>query len=293
MKERLSFTVKTESALLPFLRDCFPAKSRNYVKGLLSRGQVYVDGSAQTHYALPLHAGQVVNIWPAAADTGAAMGFPVIYEDDDIIVIDKPHGMLSIAIDTERENTAYHIVTSYVKSLDSSNRIFIVHRLDRDTSGIMLFAKTEAMKSMLQEDWDSLAVHRGYIAVVEGSPEESEGQIVSWLKQTKTLLVYSSRQKGDGKKAITNYRTIQGNRAYSLMDISLETGRKNQIRVHMSELGHPVAGDKKYRAKTNPLGRLGLHAVSLSVTNPVSGEEMRFESKIPSEFLGITEPEKD
>lgn len=284
MKGNKSFTVRDETTLLPFLRESFPSKSRNYVKGLLGRGQVQVDGATQTHYALALHPGQLVEIVHVSADTEVTAAFPIIYEDGDIIVIDKPQGMLSIATEREREKTAYHMVTDYVKSSGESNRVFIVHRLDRDTSGVMLFAKSEAMKDLLQERWEELVTNRGYVALVEGVPEKEKGQIVSWLKQTRTLVVYSSKYSGDGKKAVTNYETLMSGNTHSLMKISIETGRKNQIRVHMSEMGHPVAGDKKYGAKTNPIGRLALHAASLTVTHPVSGETMCFKSKVPPGF---------
>ena len=287
MKKCSKFTVQAETSLLPFLRECFPAKSRNHVKGLLTRGQIHIDGKQETHYAKALLPGQVIEVLSAAPEADFETGFPIIFEDDDILVIDKPQGMLSISTDKERERTAYHIITDYVKFKNSSARIFIVHRLDRDTSGIMLFAKNEQMKQQLQENWESLVSYRGYAAVVEGMLEKPEGQIVSWLKQTRTLVVYSSRQSGDGKKAVTNYNTIASGGAYSLLQISLETGRKNQIRVHMKEMGHPVAGDKKYGAAANPLNRLALHANCLTLTNPISGEPMRFESDIPSSFLQL------
>jgi len=287
LKKCSKFTVQTETSLLPFLRECFPAKSRNHVKGLLTRGQIHIDGKQETHYAKVLLPGQVVEVLSTAPEADFEIGFPIIFEDDDILVIDKPQGMLSISTDKERERTAYHIITDYVKFKNDAARIFIVHRLDRDTSGIMLFAKNEQMKQKLQENWESLVSYRGYVAVVEGMLEKPEGQIVSWLKQTRTLVVYSSKLSGDGKKAVTNYKTITSGGAYSLLQISLETGRKNQIRVHMKEMGHPIAGDKKYGAAANPLNRLALHANCLALTNPISGESMRFESDIPSGFLQL------
>lgn len=284
MNEKLQFPVTDADTLLPFLRGCFKAKSRNYVKGILARGQVYIDGKAETHYARELRPGQIVEVrmGAAAAETGPA--FPIIYEDDNIVVIDKPHGMLSISTDKESERTAYHLITDYVKSRNGASRVFIVHRLDRDTSGVMLFAKNERMKTLLQDEWDELVTRRGYTAVVEGEPPEGEGQIVSWLKQTRTLLVYSSDRSGDGKKAVTNYTVLQSGGGYSLLDVTLETGRKNQIRVHMSDMGNPVAGDKKYGAKTDPLKRLGLHASELALINPITGEAMVFKSKVPPAF---------
>lgn len=286
MKKDLEFEVNTESALLPFLLSRLSGESRNYIKGLLKRGQIKVDGEMCTDYARPLSPGQRVHVLKAAVAKHDA-GLPVLYEDNDLIVIDKPAGMLSIATDSERENTAYRIVSSYVKSRTNSGRVFIVHRLDRETSGVMLLAKSEKVKLALQDNWNDTAIVRGYIAVVEGKVRPPDGTIKSWLKQTKTFFVYSSEKEGDGDLAVTNYKTVQTTDKYSMLDISLETGRKNQIRVHMSDIGHPVAGDKKYGASANPLGRLGLHASVLIIKHPSTGEIMRFEATTPDAFKRV------
>lgn len=273
--------------LLPFLLSCFNNKSRNYVKGILKRGQVTIDGDVCMDYSCVLNPGQRVGVLLNKTPVKDKMSIPVIYEDEDIIVIDKPAGMLSIRADKESENTAYHIVNGYMKSQSKSGRIFIVHRLDRETSGVMLLAKSERIKYMLQENWADIVTLRGYIAVVEGKVQMPQRKITSWLKQTKTLLMYSSDKEGDGKIAITNYCTLQVADNYSLLDISLDTGRKNQIRVHMKDIGHPIAGDKKYGAFTDPFGRLGLHASILTIKHPSSGEQMRFESAMPGVFKKV------
>ena len=290
MKDNLTFKVAGEMELLLFLRECFPSKSRNYVKGLLARGQVSVDGRKETHYAKELMPGQTVEVQTKPSQPSFEPDFPIIFESEEILVIDKPAGMLSISTEKERENTAYHIVTDYIKSKSPLGRVFIVHRLDKETSGIMLFAKNEKIKNEFQDNWDDLVTYRGYTAVVEGKPENQSGQVISWLKQTRTLVVYSSDIEGVGKKAITNYSTTQTNENYSLMDISIDTGRKNQIRVHMNDLGCPVAGDKKYGAKTNPLTRLCLHAGRLTLRHPITGETMDFKSVAPKAFTKITSP---
>jgi len=281
MKTNPIFVVETETALLPFLLACFRGKSRNYVKGILKRGQVEIDGKACTDYARTLRPGQRVEALLHIAPAQEKPRVPILYEDADIIVIDKPAGMLSVSTGKESENTAYRMVNDYVQARGGT-RVFIVHRLDRETSGVMLLAKSEPVKYKLQENWDDSAVLRGYTAVVEGRVQAPEGKITSWLKQTATLLVYSSGRTGDGKLAITNYRTMRAADTHSLLEISLETGRKNQIRVHMKELGHPVAGDKKYGARTDPFGRLCLHAGVLVVKHPAAGDEMRFESPAPA-----------
>jgi len=287
LKKNPEFNVKEEAVLLPFLLSCHSNKSRNYVKGILKRGQVTVDGAVCTDYSRRLNPGQRVGVLLNKTPVADKMSIPVIYEDDDIIVIDKPAGMLSISTDTERENTAYHIVNDYMKNRDKSGRVFIVHRLDRETSGVMLMAKSEQIKCSLQEKWEDIVALRGYIAVVEGQVQTPQGRITSWLKQTKTLLVYSGKREGDGKIAITNYRTLKAADRYSLLEIALDTGRKNQIRVHMKDMGHPVAGDKKYGAQTDPFGRLGLHAFVLTIKHPSSGEEVRFESEVPGVFAEV------
>lgn len=168
-----------------------------------------------------------------------------------------------------------------------SNRIFAVHRLDRDTSGVLMVAKNEKIKLALQDNWSDLVSRRGYIAIVEGHLNEKSGRIQSWLKETKTLLMYSSDKAGDGQESITNYQVVKENAEYSLLDIHLETGRKNQIRVHMKDLGHNVVGDKKYGATTNPLRRLGLHAYQLEFKHPFSNEVMCFETQIPKSFTAL------
>jgi len=287
LKNNLSFNVTTKSTLLPFLLTCFNNKSRSHVKGLLARGQILVDGESCKDYARPLLPGQQITVLHRAPVLSAKLDIPIIYEDDDMIVVDKPAGMLSISTDKERTKTAYHIVNDYMKSRSKSGRIFIVHRLDRETSGVMLLAKNERTKYALQERWDELTLRRGYTAVVEGKVSPSEGTITSWLKQTKTLLMYSSKEKGQGKLAITKYRTLQSTDRHSLLDISLETGRKNQIRVHMKDMEHPIVGDKKYGALTNPIGRICLHASVLAIKHPSTGEELRFESIMPSAFMKV------
>ena len=316
MKKNPEFTVTTATTLLPFLLASLTGKSRNYVKGALGRGQITVNGKVVTDYAHALSPGASVGI-NMSATPQFNMSLPIIYEDDELLVIDKPAGMLSVSTDTEKENTAYHIATDYVKSRTTGgvynggnnksivphkgffyeklptkpspkdSRLFIVHRLDRDTSGVLLFAKSEKLKLELQENWEENARYRGYTAVVEGSVTPAQGSITSWLKQTKTLLVYSSDRDGDGKLAITNYAVRQANNSYSLLDISLETGRKNQIRVHMKDLGFPVVGDRKYGAKTDPLKRLGLHAHLLTIKHPVTEKEMTFEAKTPKSFISL------
>jgi 23S rRNA pseudouridine1911/1915/1917 synthase len=271
--------------LMKFLIEQMPDKSRNNIKSLLSHRQVLVDGQVVTKYNHPVKVGQKVSInWALVRDEKPVRGLQILYEDADIIIIDKPAGLLSIASDKEKERTAYHQLTEYVRTKDPENRIFIVHRLDRETSGVMLFAKNEDIKHSLQDNWKEAVVDRAYIAVVEGQVEKKEGKIRSWLQETKTRLVYSSSSPGEGQEAVTCYKVLETGAGYSLLEIRLETGRKNQIRVHMKDIGHSIIGDKKYGAMTNPIGRLGLHAHILAFYHPVSGELIRFETEVPKKF---------
>jgi 23S rRNA pseudouridine1911/1915/1917 synthase len=286
------YSVGESSGLLDFLLKTLTGMSRNSIKSLLSKGAVSVGGRTVTQFDTPLKAGMTVRIAAPGDDKRQAIikRLKLIYEDDDLIAAVKPAGLLSIATEHQEEETAYHILTDYVRVGSPKSRIFVVHRLDRDTSGIMLVAKNERMKLALQDDWSTLVAARGYTAVAEGIFSEKSGRVTSWLKETKTHVVYSSGHAGDGQEAVTNYQVTketsmpQGGNEYSLLSVTIETGRKNQIRVQLAGLGHPIAGDKKYGAKTDPLGRLCLHAGLLELRHPFTGELMRFETAVPGKF---------
>ncbi len=279
--------VKAENKLLDFLFEVLPEKSRNKVKSYLKHGQIRVDGEVKTRHDTELAAGQTVSlsrVGQLAAEAASALD--IIYEDDELLVINKPHGLLSVGNESEKALTAYRAAMNYVRLKHPQNRIFIVHRLDKDTSGVLLFAKTEEMKLLLQKNWDRIAVRRGYVAVVEGISKAKEGTIRTWLNENSIHKVYSARE-GEGVEAITNFAVARECRDYSLMKLDIKTGRKNQIRVHMAENGTPVAGDKKYGAKTNPLRRVCLHADELAIKHPKTGELMRFKANTPRRFAGL------
>lgn len=282
----LQFTVKEATTLLPFLLKIMPNRGRNSVKSILRRGQVSVDNRTETKYNLSLHPGQTISILTnkAAKRESALIGLEIIYEDSDIIVVNKDAGLLTIANETERRQTAYHQLMVYVRKQHPRNRVFIIHRLDQGTSGVMIFAKNEHVKNDLQRNWSESVKKRGYLALVEGEFEKYSGVFTSWLNETKTHHMYSSFKKGDGQFAKTHYKLIQANKQYSLVEVELETGRKNQIRVHMQDLGYPVVGDKKYGAKTNPINRLGLHAHVLSFIHPRTGKLKTFKCPAPKTF---------
>ncbi|MDE7127549.1 MAG: RluA family pseudouridine synthase [Bacteroidales bacterium] len=238
----------------------------------------------------------------------------IIYEDDHLLVVNKPSGLLTMSAGRQGEETVYRIVTDYVRNGRSQrgrgphrrggDRIFIVHRLDRDTSGILLFAKNEEIKFTLQDNWNEIVLERKYIALVEGVPRQAEGTVTSWLHDNPaTMTVHSSPYDNGGKKATTHYKVIREIKSgtvsdkgqtrhhfapgYALVEFELETGRKNQIRVHSAEMGHPVAGDRKYGARTSPIGRLALHAMTISFRHPATGKVMRFSTGIPNAFKRI------
>ncbi|MCI5879422.1 MAG: RNA pseudouridine synthase [Bacillales bacterium] len=206
----------------------------------------------------------------------------IVYQDKDIIVVNKDAHLLTIGTEKERDNTLYHKVLMYEKTKRKSNKIFIVHRLDKETSGLVLFAKREEIKDILQNNWDIYAIERKYVAVVEGKLKKKEDTLKNHLMENSIHHVYVS---DNGKLAITKYKVLKESKSYSLLDIVITTGRKNQIRAQLSNIGSPIIGDKKYNAKTNPLRRLGLHANKLVIRHPITNEVMTFESKVPSEFM--------
>ena len=214
-------------------------------------------------------------------------GIEIIYEDREILVIDKPPRLLTMASETEREKTAYHILTDYVRkgSAKSPKRIFIVHRLDRDTSGIVIFAKTEAAKKRLQDQWD--ATGKKYLAVVYGKLPEKSGVITSYLAENIAHVVYSTKNKTIGKLSTTAYKVLKETRDFSVLEVDLVTGRKNQIRVHFADMGHPVVGDAKYGKAGDIHKRMALFARSISFLHPWNGRRMLLEAKVPTYFTGL------
>lgn len=279
-----NFEIKGNNTLMPFLFQALSDQSKTTVKSLLSHKLVQVNGRISTHFDHPLKAGDTVTI--GLNKSAAPFSHPmmtIVHEDEHLIVIDKTSGLLSMATARDKTKTAYHLLSEYVKSKNPHNRIFILHRLDKETSGIMMFAKSEKVQETLQKNWNEMILERKYVAVVEGQPQQERGQVKSYVSENSALIVHSSTAK-EGKLAITNYTVLKSNKQFSLVELELETGRKNQIRVHMQEIGHPVTGDKKYGAKNNPFLRLMLHAFKLRFVHPVTQKEMNFETSIPSKF---------
>ena len=287
-KRNLTFKVKEQNELMKFLIENLPNKNRNNIKSLLKNKQVLVDGAAISQFNHPLNPEQEVMITESRFSDKDMKGIKVVYEDEYLIAVEKASGILSIATDKEREKTAYNIVKNYVKSRNPLEKLFIVHRLDRETSGVMIFAKTEEMQQILQTNWQKMVLERTYVAVVEGKVEKNNDIIVSYLKENSAFVTFSSDKEIEGsKKAITHYTVLKRSKGFSLVEANIETGRKNQIRVHMQSLGHSIVGDKKYGATTNPLGRLGLHAKSIIFKHPKTGKVLSFQTGIPAKFSGM------
>ncbi len=276
----------TQSAdLLPFLFATWPEVKRTKVRQWLKFGAVRVNDRAITQFDHPLHIGDTVSIQvdkPARELSALPAGLRIVFEDEDIIVIEKPTGLLSIASETEREATAYAHVTAYLKMKHSRvpERAWIVHRLDRDTSGLMVLAKNEESKVTLQTSWPE--VTKRYLAIVEGAPREPSGTMRSHLDETNLMYVRSTIKGETTREAITHYKLIKQHKGRSLIELTLETGRRHQIRVQLAELGCPIVGDDKYGAQTNPAKRLGLHAFSLTLPHPSTDEVMSFEAPLPA-----------
>lgn len=280
-------TVSESNTLLPFLFDLLKEQSKTSVKALLAHNQVAVNGTYTTQFDTPLEPGDEVFI---SHDRSRRVTFNnpllnIIWEDDFVIVVNKREGLLSVSTQKVHERTAFHILADYLKRKDPRNKLFVLHRLDRDTSGLMMFAKTRAVQEKMQSNWNEMITERTYVAVVEGRPERDSDIITTQLKENAEARVYVVAE--GGKDAITRYRVLRSNGTYSLLELNLETGRKNQIRAQMEYIGHPIAGDFKYGAETSPAGRVMLHAQKLYFIHPETGEEMKFDTRIPDAFKAI------
>jgi len=280
----MKLTVKKEGELLDYLYNNLDMPKKR-IKQYLTHGAIFVNNNRTTKYNYKLIPGMTIAI-DTESKNKKTLPFDILFEDDHIIVVNKPSGLLTIATNKEKEKTLFHIVREYLVSKDKNARVFIVHRLDKDTSGIVILAKDEKTKNKLQENWNEYVTIREYVAVVHGKLKKESDRIVQKLKETKTNLVYVSRDN-DGKEAITNYKVLKENENYSLVSINIETGRKNQIRVAFNTLNHPIVGDKKYSDRKDNETRLYLHANRLKIYYPEIKKEILFETQTPNEFKKI------
>ncbi len=284
----MKIVVKKEGELLDYLYNNLDMPKKR-IKQYLTHGAIYVNNNKTTKYNYKLVPGMKIVI-DTDSKGKVELPFDILFEDDHIIVVNKPSGLLTIATAKEKEKTLYHIVREYLVSKNRNAKIFIVHRLDKDTSGIVVLAKDQKTKNKLQENWNSFVSLREYTAVVHGHLKNKEDRIVQHLKETKTNLVFPVKN-GEGKEAITNYKVIKENSNYSLVSINIETGRKNQIRVAFNTLRHPIVGDNKYGDIKDDKSRLYLHANRLKMYYPEIKKDILFETNIPSEFKKIMNKE--
>lgn len=285
-----SLTVEDPAELLAFLFASRPEVKRTKVRQWLKHGLIQVNEQSVTRTNHALQIGDVVSIrakGEVRVQGVLPSGMKVLFEDASLLVVEKPEGLLSMGSATERETTAYAFLTDYVRRGDpqGSARVWIVHRLDRETSGVMVFARTEAAKRALQARWDETEKH--YLAVVEGHPPADHGVLRSHLDERGPFKVYSAPRSGRTRHAVTHYREVKRIATRALVELTPTTGRRNQLRVHLADAGCPIVGDRKYGARTDPARRLGLHAGALQFVHPQSGELLRFESPLPPDLARL------
>ncbi len=279
-----TFLVYKECELLPFLEMKMSGLNRSQIRHIIANQQVSVGGAPTTLFAYRLYPEDEVVVSYDRIARHNRYNLPIIYEDEDIIAIDKPSGLLSVATEREKGRTAYRMVSDYITTKDHNARIFVVHRLDEDTSGVLIFAKNFETREALQNNWQKIVTKRGYYAVVEGEDIPESGHLVDYLAMDNFNLMYVTKNKSKGKLAITDYKLMATAKGLALLDVNISSGRKNQIRVQLGNIGHYVIGDDKYGEPSNPLKRLGLHAYQLTFVNPLNKKQYDLKTEIPESF---------
>lgn len=281
IKSLLTFKVVEPAQLIAFIMEKMHGMSRNRAKALISNRVVLVNNTITTHPLAELKPGDVVQLDRSKHKKSFhCKELDIVFEDPYLFIIDKHPGLLSMS-NNSRQQTVQTVLNRYLEKGGGRNTSHLVHRLDRDTSGLMVYAKDVQTQQSLINSWQQLVSDRRYLALVEGEFEQTRGRIQSWLTEDKKFVTHSSPVDNGGKYAVTHYNVLASSNGYSLVECELETGRKNQIRVHMADLGHPVVGDRKYGSAEDPMRRLGLHAYMLCFTHPVTGKHMRFETPVP------------
>lgn len=284
----VTWDVPETTTLLAFVEKRLADHSKTKVKSMLKHNQFAVNSMPTSQFDTPLEDGDKVSVnFTKSFRVFSSPRIKLVYEDNDILVINKGYGVLSMGTDNIKEGTAYSIMREYVKYSDPRAKVFIVHRLDRDTSGLMMLAKTMEAKDTMQHNWNNMVLNRKYVAVVEGVIPDDEGVVKSYLAETAQFEVYTTQDPTKGQLAITRYKVLKRSSGYTLVELELDTGRKNQIRVHMKDLGHPIVGDRKYGASSSPIRRLALHARTLRFVHPITRKEMNFELPVPTRFAGL------
>ncbi len=285
MNKYIQFTIMEKCELLPFIEQALNGISRTKAKSILSGGGVMVDKNTVTRYDYPLSPGMVVEI-SRRKPSGAVSSkyLRIVYEDHDVIVIDKNVGILS-APTTPKSFSVKTILDNHLRRSHQKCTSHVIHRLDRDTSGLMVYGKNRETAELMENEWKNLVTDRRYIALTEGRFERQSGAVESWLKEDRDYVVHSSAENNGGKYALTHFRVRESGERFTLVELKLDTGRKNQIRVHMQDIGHPVVGDRKYGSGEDDCGRLCLHAYMLCFYHPRTHELMKFESEVPQCFI--------
>ncbi len=284
-----TWTVDQDSTILEVAIKLLSDHSLTKVKSMLRHNQFAVNHVPHTQYNFPVSAGDSFSVnFDQSFVVFNNRRVELVYEDEHILVINKGYGLLSMGTDRIKDGTAYSIMREYVKTHDPKAQVFIVHRLDRDTSGLMMIAKSVEAKDIMQHNWNNMVINRKYVAVLEGQIEKQEGEIRSYLAENSLFEVYSTDDPTKGQLAVTRFKTIWIGNGYSLVEFELDTGRKNQIRVHAKDMGHPIVGDRKYGAARSPIHRLALHAMTLRFVHPITRKEMNFSTPIPPNFAKLT-----
>jgi 23S rRNA pseudouridine1911/1915/1917 synthase len=290
------YNVSEPQALLDVLAVLFPESSKSTLRQMLQTGRVRVNGEVEKNAKCELDPEDVVEVAEKAIHRNLPAGLAVLHEDADVIVIFKSHGILTVPTERERETTVQAYLNAYLGQNVGQNRgkerIQVVHRLDRETSGVLVFAKNAYAREQLKEQFAAHTTERLYVALVEGTMDPEEGTFRSYLREMRDLKMVSVDVHPDAKFAVTHYRTVETNGRYSLLEVKLETGRKNQIRAHLSESGHPVVGDRMYGSEINPIGRLGLHAKLLGFDHPVTRKHLVFTAPVPKNFKDVFKKER-
>jgi pseudouridine synthase, RluA family len=283
-------TVDKPLTLIEFLAEQYPDSPRTRIKKLLQSGTIRINDRPVTLHSYKLNPGDVVEVNKQAGNAAkAGFPFPVLYEDNDVIVIDKPAGRPTSS--TDGSLSIQEIISEFLKRQSKGRyRAFVVHRLDKEVSGVLLFAKTHDAMEIIKEKWKETEKH--YWALIEGIPEKSEDTIQSWLIEDKSQKVHSVSETPDAKFSITNYTTVKQVNDNTLLDIKTDTGRKNQIRVHLSDIGCPIVGDRKYGASAEFKRRVRLHAYSLSFPHPADGRTITVKSPLPEGFLSLKQKDE-
>ena len=283
----MRYVVAARRHLLDALAVMFPESSRTTLRQMLQTGRVRVNGEIEKNARRELEEDDTVDVADKAVHRNLPEGLAILHEDNDVIVVLKAHGLLTVATERERDTTAQAYLNVYLGQKKGEERIQVVHRLDRETSGVLIFAKNAYAREQLKEQFAAHTVDRVYIAIVEGRMDPEAGTFSSYLRERRDLRMQSVAEHPEAKFAVTHYRTIEANDRYSMLEVTLETGRKNQIRTHLSEAGHPVLGDRMYGSEVNPIGRLALHAKLLGFDHPITRKHMVFTAPVPKAFRGV------